>query len=410
MSVGAPFIRRSSLRHRRSHSALFVSQVLASLSSFFYLVLAGHGMPLSSYGLLGVFFALFYFGSGVLRSVTSDLFVPRVRTGRDIATRIYIKTVSRTQTILIVIIAFILPVAFVLMGNISIIVFFALFGSYFMMLSYQAARSGFVALDRMGRVLLTESFALALSLCGASYLLYFDFQSLELWVSLYACSLGLPAILLSVGGDVFGLALPGFRYVLDTWHKTRFFLGDFVLGAGAAQLSIASLGLTLTASDLGSWRILQSELGPQNFLISVVSIVGIVVATSKSASASGVSGRRLLLFTVPVILVFVVYAVSLILMPTSWLQEIFGPYAKAGDIPYLALTAAGCAFIVEASLVVYMRVQERGREMLLARLWSLPILATVPLGALWFGLTGASVGFCCYAFALAMSYALRARS
>lgn len=389
-------------------SLLVGSQVASSAGSFLYLVIAAHGMGIEQYGMFGVVLAIYFVLAGVLRSLTSDLYIPRSRSGSEPMTRSLGRKIQGTVLCLVLVSGLLATLVSVLFYRASLADALLIFLGTVTLLLYQAARSILLSVERVAAVFAIEMTWAAAAVLIALGLIAAHQTSASVWFVGYGLSALASCVLAQTRFLLRGATLrPNIGYLVGSWRTTRFYLADFMIGTGAVQISFAGIALILPLDDVGILRIIQSELGPQNFLIASMSLIGIVFF-SGSVRSDPRRGRRQLLAVAGISCgLLICYSIVLAMLPDSWLQVLFGSFATNAGIVYWAMVVGGSATVFLSSLVVFLRIQELGSKLLFARLVTLPTLSFPFLGAAFWGLEGAAGGLSLFSVAMLLSYLIQ---
>lgn len=372
----------------RQGASLLVSQVLSSAGSLAYLIIAAHGLPLAEYGLLGVSLACGLFLNGVLRSLTSDVYVPRAKSGRFVSWG----SALGTSVFLSLVLSFAGALVVWAIARFSAFEAILVLVGFVSLSAYQVARSALFAAGRLHRVTMIEASWLVGAVTFSLLLIISNHDSAPSWLAVYGLTAALPCVLLTGLTRRWRLLLPSSTFIRGEWLLTRYYLLDFVLGSGIPQLMMLSLPLVMALDSVGEVRLAQSVLGPQGFLASSIGLVGIVLL-SRTIRESPRRGCKLVVSgSVGAGTLILIYAVCLSVLPQTVVLTVFGPNASASGPVYWSIATAGFFIVATSGLVVFMRVHEAGKSLLLARLYVLPVASAPLIGGAMSGAAGAAIG------------------
>ncbi|TQK75738.1 hypothetical protein [Rarobacter incanus] len=389
------------MKHRKSYNLLF-SQVASSLGSFGFLALAGRALDLNELGLIGVFFAWFYFTSGIQRSITSEIFIPRLQSGTVGAVE-STHLCSLSTSLLIALVSSMLfatygAVFWSLDANSTCLALISLL----VWLFYDAQRAFRVGESSYSLLLFGEVTFSASLIIGGLFLVWF-----KAGVNLF-----FGAIIVSAA---FASMAIGPRLRFRGWMKSiardgalkRAYLLDFLLGSGGQQLVIVCATWFVSSQDVGSLRLVMTELGPQSFLLSAGGPL-LLSLNAKRLRTDFLYGFRIAFFeAIALAAVFGAYSLILNLSPDRYVRIVFGENAIQGG-PYMVwLTLGGVMSIVALAATVALRVYEVSSAIIKLRIIaviSLPvgIALTAIFGARFIAITifVSAASYCLSAFAL----------
>lgn len=368
---------------------LIGAQILSSAGSLVFLILAAHGMDLSEYGLLGIVLATAFSGAGILRALTSDVYVPRSRSQRYVPWRDAVRSSASIWLIAAGAGTAVLWATSSLDWAEVALVYVGIFA----FLIYQTSRSVLLAKNQTRLVSIAEATWLVTSIVSAIILLRTECDSAAIWFSFYSVTAVLSFALVAIRRVRWRSLLPGVKFLAKEWRLTRFYAIDFLLGAGMTQLILVTLSFVMPLAEMGQIRMTQSILGPQSFIASSSGLIGVVLLSRVIRDEPSKGVRLTVLNSLVASAILAGYGIAAAALPESWVAAIFGPNAAVATPLYWSLLFAGTCLVAVSGLTVFLRVSEAGSSILAARLWTLP-LVVLPL---WFGAsggaTGAAIGF-----------------
>ena len=372
-----------------------LDHAVATTGNFGFLLLAGRELPSAGYGLIGIFLAGYLLGMGSLRALTSDLFIPSVRSGsvtgsgaRELIGRAVAGSAATTVVLSLLVTGYV-AVAGGLDGGTA---FWLCIGLISLLLG-DTLRSVTLALHRLGWTLAYDAIWTVGTVGSVVALMVGDSTDLTAWWLAYALWAGVAGAVLLTSAEVrrtLTACRPGWRR-----HEPRVkagFLVDFLMGVGGAQALILFAAVHIALDDLGTYRIILSELGLLNFLAATGHTV-LTVTSSRRLLAEPRAGLRTAWVAAVVLgAVFAGYAIGLAVLPVPALTAVFGPNAEASSVVFLlvALQSLVAVLMVPANFVL--KTRRRVRALLAGRVLGVPGLLLGAVLLVDHGTVGLAVG------------------
>ncbi|MGY1723813.1 hypothetical protein [Blastococcus sp. SYSU DS0533] len=372
-----------------------LDHAIATAGNFGFLLLAGRELPAADYGLIGVFLAGYFLAMGSLRAVSSDLFIPSVRSGvvrGEAARGLLGRAVTGSAGTALVFGAAVAGYVAVA-GALSLATAVWLLVGLVALLLGDTMRAVTLALHRLGWTLVYDTVWTVGTLGTLVVLMVRGTTDVAAWWLAYALWSGLAGVALLLPAQVrrvvAGCRLGWGRY--ETRVKAGF-LADFLLGVGAAQALLLVAAVYVSLGELGSYRLVLSELGLLNFL-AATGHTALTVSSSHRVLADPRSGLRTVGLAAAVLGgVLTAYAVLLAALPEAALTAVFGPNADASSALFVLVAVQSVVAVLTVPANFVLKTRRQVPALLTGRAVGLPGLVLGGVLAVGYGVVGLAVG------------------